>query len=75
VCPKCVMAKARKGGHDPTSSQKATGGKHINIYMLSIVVVVSTGSAGKRGLWSNRFTRFLDHTQRRATEGMTPLDE
>jgi hypothetical protein len=32
------------------------------------------GSAAQRWLW-RRITMFLDHTQRRATVGRTPLDE
>jgi hypothetical protein len=36
---------------------------------------VFSGSAAQRGLWPPRFTRFLDHTQRRATVGRTALDE
>jgi hypothetical protein len=32
-------------------------------------------SAAPLGLWPSRTTRFLDHTQRRATFGRTPLDE
>jgi hypothetical protein len=31
--------------------------------------------AAQRGLWPPRITRFLDHTQRRATVGRTPLEE
>jgi hypothetical protein len=34
-----------------------------------------SGSAAQRGLWPPRFMRFLDHTQRRVTVGMTPLDK
>jgi hypothetical protein len=34
-----------------------------------------SGSAAQRGLWFPRFTRLLDHTQRRSTVGRTPLDE
>jgi hypothetical protein len=37
--------------------------------------VVFSGSAAQPGLWPLRHTRFLDHTQRRATVGRTPLDE
>jgi hypothetical protein len=37
--------------------------------------MVSCGSAARRRLWPPRITRFLDHTQRRATVGRTPLDE
>jgi hypothetical protein len=34
-----------------------------------------SGSTAQCGLWPPRITRFLDHTQRRATVGRTPLDE
>jgi hypothetical protein len=34
-----------------------------------------SGSATQRRLWPPRLTRFLDHTQRSATVGRTPLDE
>jgi hypothetical protein len=37
--------------------------------------VASSGSAAQRGLWPPRHTRFLDHTQRRAIFGRTPLHE
>jgi hypothetical protein len=37
--------------------------------------MASCGSAAQHGLWPPRHTRFLDHTQRRATAGRTPLDE
>jgi hypothetical protein len=37
--------------------------------------MASSGSAAQRGLWPPRPTRFLDHTQRGATVGRTPLDE
>jgi hypothetical protein len=37
--------------------------------------IIFSGSAAQRGLWPPRHTRFLDHTQRRATVGRTPLDE
>jgi hypothetical protein len=37
--------------------------------------ILFSGSAAQRGLWLCSFTRFLDHTQRRATVGRTPLDE
>jgi hypothetical protein len=40
-----------------------------------IIIIIFSGFAAQRGLWPPRFTRFLDHTQRRATVGRTPLDE
>jgi hypothetical protein len=43
---------------------------------LSIqITIIFFGSAAQRGLWPPRHTRFLDHTQRRATVGRTPLEE
>jgi hypothetical protein len=40
-----------------------------------IIIIIFSGSAAQRGLWPPRITRFLVHTQRRATVGRTPLDE
>jgi hypothetical protein len=40
-----------------------------------IIIIIFSGSAAQRGLWSPRSTRFLDHTQRRTTFGRTLLDE
>jgi hypothetical protein len=34
-----------------------------------------SSSAAQRGLWPPRIRRFLDHAQRRATVGKSPLDE
>jgi hypothetical protein len=39
---------------------------------LSVILVLR---AAQRGLWPPVTTRFVDHTQRRATVGRTPLDE
>jgi hypothetical protein len=39
------------------------------------VVRCFRGSAAQRGPWPPRFTRFLYHTQRRATVGRAPPDE
>jgi hypothetical protein len=41
----------------------------------TFIIIIFSGIAAQRGLWSPRHTRFLDHTQRRATVGRTPLDE
>jgi hypothetical protein len=46
----------------------------ISIIYLYIYIILS-GSAAQRGLCPPRFTRILDHTQRRATVDRTPLDE
>jgi hypothetical protein len=43
--------------------------------MSHVVVCCCSDSAAQRGLWPPRTTRFRDHTQRRATVDMTPLDE
>jgi hypothetical protein len=40
-----------------------------------LLFIFFSGSAAQRGLWPPPFTRLLDHTQRRATVGRTPLDE
>jgi hypothetical protein len=45
------------------------------IIIIIIIIIIITGSVAQRGLWPPRFTRFLDHTQGRATVGRTPLDE
>jgi hypothetical protein len=37
--------------------------------------MASCGYAAQRGLWPPRIMRFLDHTQRHATVGRTPLDQ
>jgi hypothetical protein len=42
---------------------------------LYLLLFIFSGSAAQRELWPSRFTRFLDHTQRRPTVGKTPLDE
>jgi hypothetical protein len=39
------------------------------------LVIIIPGTTAQRGLWQPRHTRFLDHTQQRATVGRTPLDE
>jgi hypothetical protein len=39
------------------------------------LLFILSGSATQRELWPPRHTRFLDHTQLRATVGRTPLDE
>jgi hypothetical protein len=44
-------------------------------YYYYLLFIIFFGCASHRGLWPPRFTRFLDHTQRRATVGRTPLDE
>jgi hypothetical protein len=41
--------------------------------MMIIIIIIFSSSTAKRGLWPPRHTRFLDHTQRRATVGRTPL--
>jgi hypothetical protein len=45
-----------------------------NRYKKRFIIIFSESTA-QRGLWPPRFTRFLDHTQRRAIVGRTPLDE
>jgi hypothetical protein len=45
----------------------------INTYIIIIIIISS--SAAQCGLWLLRITRFLDHTQRCATAGRTPLDK
>jgi hypothetical protein len=52
------------------------------IIIIIIIIIISSssssifsGCAAQRGLWAPRITRFLDHIQRRATVGRTPLDE
>jgi hypothetical protein len=47
----------------------------IIMIMIIIIIIIFSGSAAQRGLWPPRHTRFLDHTQRRATLGRTSLDE
>jgi hypothetical protein len=42
------------------------------LYIIIIITIIS-GTAAQRGLWLPRHTRFLDHTQRRATVSSTPL--
>jgi hypothetical protein len=42
--------------------------------MSHVVVCCFYDSAAQRGLWPPRTTRFRDHTERRATVGMAPLD-
>jgi hypothetical protein len=60
----------------PTSVLKITGYISVIILIISIIIIIIiTGFAAQRGLWSPRFTKFLDHTQRRATVGRSPLDE
>jgi hypothetical protein len=50
--------------------------KNFDIGMKYIILfIIFCGSAAQRGLCPPRITRFLDHTQRRATVGRTPLDE
>jgi hypothetical protein len=41
----------------------------------TVEFIIFSGFAAQRGLWPPRHTRFLDHTQRRATVGRIPLDE
>jgi hypothetical protein len=48
---------------------------YINITTDNYYFFIFSSSAAQRGLWPPRFTRFLHHTQRRATFGRTPLDE
>jgi hypothetical protein len=47
---------------------------YMFIYII-IIIIITSGAAAQLGLWPPRITRFLDHTQRRATVGRTPLDE
>jgi hypothetical protein len=51
--------------------------KFINVKNVKFnnIQFCSPGSAAQRGPWPPRNTRFLDHTQRHATVGRTPLDE
>jgi hypothetical protein len=46
-----------------------------SLLMEYLFIVIFSGSAGQRGGWPPHFTRFLGHTQRRATVGRTLLDE
>jgi hypothetical protein len=49
---------------------------HIGyIIIIIIIIIIFSGSAAQRGLLHPRSTRFLDHTEQRATVGRTPLDE
>jgi hypothetical protein len=41
---------------------------------LLFIIIIFSGSEAQRGLWPPRITRFLYHTQRRATVGRTPQD-
>jgi hypothetical protein len=43
--------------------------------ILHNILFILSGPAAQRGLWPPRNKRFLDHTQRRATVGRTPLYE
>jgi hypothetical protein len=45
----------------------------IIIIVIIIIIIIFSGYAAQRGLWPTRHTRFLDHTQRRATVGGTPF--
>jgi hypothetical protein len=45
------------------------------IIIIIIIIIIFSCSAAQRGLWPPCTTRFLDHTQPRATVGRTPLDE
>jgi hypothetical protein len=48
---------------------------HLAVRVIDInYYFIFSGSAAHRGQWP-RITRSLDHTQRRATVGRTPLDE
>jgi hypothetical protein len=47
----------------------------VIILIIIIIIIIFSGSAAQRGIWPPRITRFLDHTQQRATVGRTPLDE
>jgi hypothetical protein len=48
----------------------------VNGHMFDILefIIIISGSVAQRGQWPSRHTRFLDHTQRRATVGRTSLD-
>jgi hypothetical protein len=47
----------------------------VCMYTPFIIIIIFSGSAAHRGLSPPHITRFLDHTQRSATVGRTPLDE
>jgi hypothetical protein len=47
----------------------------LYIIIIIIIIIIFSGSAAQRELWPPCHTRFLDHTQRRATVGRTPPDE
>jgi hypothetical protein len=47
----------------------------VAIVIIRQLLFIISGSAAQRGLWLPRHTRFLEHTQRRATVGRTPPDE
>jgi hypothetical protein len=65
---------AQRGLWPPVALQPSTG--YGLLWLCSPArAMASCGSAAQRGLWPPRFTRFLDHTQRRATVGRTPLHE
>jgi hypothetical protein len=44
-----------------------------DVIIITIIIIIISGSAVKRGLWTPRHTRVLDHTQRRSTVGRTTL--
>jgi hypothetical protein len=45
------------------------------IIIIIIIIIIISGTAAQRGLWPPRHTKFLDHTQRRATVCRALLDE
>jgi hypothetical protein len=47
---------------------------YIGVIIIIIIIIIFSGSAAQRGLWPPRPRGFLI-TQRRATDGRTPLDE
>jgi hypothetical protein len=43
--------------------------------MMNNLFIIFSGLAAQRGLWPPHITKFLHHTQRRASVGRSPLDE
>jgi hypothetical protein len=61
-------------GKNPLTGRQDAGYRAFFVFK-QIYLFILSGCAAQRGLWPPRIMRFLDHTQRRATVGRTPLDE